>query len=232
MKKVFSIFILCVLLLSSFNVYADTKDEGKVHKTKKGDITITSTIEPINRNIEVKFIDETKLDKNRLNSLSGGDRFYLYSKYKWKYDRLISSDSKSEINQKHVAVVTPGVTYTTTKSTTTYGSVSFEGSYSTKVKEAINLGFGLNATGSFSTTVSENITFEFHDKYNDTNYTKVDFYIAVGFDKYKVILEKIDVYQVDVGNWGFQTEEVSDGEIITYSHRPKRAMLEKPGYNN
>ncbi|CAK7068521.1 hypothetical protein [Tissierella sp.] len=224
MKK-FSVITMIIVILFSSSLSAFAAPPTSNQRTTRIESvdaernTIIEYLTPIDTTAEVKFFDEEKLNSK---SVMSGDRTYLYSLYRYDYSQIIQHNSKSKINDKFICSVPLGKTFTTTKTVETSGSVSFEGSVDSNQKEAVNKSFGLNAQGSLTVTVQQSETYTFHDSLLNKGFNVCDYYLAVGFDKYKVVLKKIDVYQVKVGNWGFQTEEVFDKNVDVLAHKPKK----------
>ncbi len=226
MKKILSVLIIMSLMVMSLGSIAMADSSSIVVHD------VEST--PVNTNVIYKFIDPSlKTDPIALEKFpslmmsSVASEQYLYSYYKIRDHRIVGYNSLPTYNQKHIISIAKGQTVSTTRTVSTSGSVSFESSPSTEIKGLINSSFGIS--GSVTYEVTNGTTFSFPSEW--TAYNSADFYLGVSADKHKFTLDKVDVYQVSVGNYGFTLEHRTDsnGSKTQYAHKPKKVVYSKPG---
>lgn len=118
---------------------------------------------------------------------------YTYSTYEFRSASLTQTHSQPLTDQKRLVSVPEGYSEVLKSDVTVSGTIKYSGSVGGKIKEVINLGFGLTVSGTFSYTFSKNQSFGFPPSYVGIYNTAI-YYGAVDFDRYTVCVRVTNHY--------------------------------------
>ena len=187
MKKIKTILALMLFIVGVIPEQIKAKDMVDNNR-----ITIIETYYPSeNFDVKVAFIDEELVDNNEIKPYGAIQPQYSHSYYTYYYKTVSSYNVGPRHNDLFLISVARGETHELGETKTISGSIVFEGTVETKIKQAINIGLGLTASGTYSKTFASTTTYTLSDS---ASCNSRSFYSAIDYDLTTVYVKRYDVY--------------------------------------
>lgn len=186
LKKVSALLVLCLscTFISPVQAFAQTNNENiNVSDTKSYKNVSITYVDP-----ELIGTTKNSTAKSSIpNNIYNTTATYTNSTYQLVSASLTQAHAKALTNQTRITTVPYGKTVFLSSEVKVSGTIEFEGSIGATVKEVINLGFGLTASGSYTYTYRKDEQFNFPPSYVGIYNTAI-YWGAIDHDEYLVCI--------------------------------------------
>lgn len=213
-KKFLSLLLALVMCLSlSVPVFA-------VENSPSSELEVASTATLPESDENTYYFIDPALES--ANTRAGSD--YLYSYYSLVSQTMIDDYSSPEINTVFITSVAKGYTVKIKEAVTTSGAIKFSANVESDIKQAIRTRVGANASFVLSFTVEKDREFTFPE--GEPGNT-ASFYTSTGFDEYRFIYARYDVYQGQTGGMGVGLEHRFIENVDRIAEIPKEVIFSR-----